>query len=134
MDLTGTVWVFNNSLSFPSNAHTYNLSFVSNNVNYTSIYVSDSDESWLDYRYTGTTTQSYTAWDGWTNNAYKTIEISGGTDTTNSNLILWLKENATQYIPSSSNTKIGTKSIVKKKFGQLEIVKEVLNGKIIYST
>lgn len=104
-DLTGTTWLFNNSLNFPSSSRTYNINFNSNNTTYTSIYVSDDGEEWLDFNGT-TTIQPYTSWNGWSNNAYKTIDITGGIDVTNSKFILWLQNNATQQQPTQTGTEI----------------------------
>lgn len=41
--------------------------------------------------------------DGWSNQSYRTIEITGGTDATNADLIAWLQSNATQIIEPTGN-------------------------------
>lgn len=99
-DLTGTTWVGNNSLSIDFGVNTYNINFTSNNVNYTSITLNGVQ---VNIRYNSTTV--YDDFNNWTNNEYKTIQITGGTDATNSNLISWLQANATQVeIIDLSNT------------------------------
>lgn len=45
---------------------------------------------------TGSTEQVYKEKSGWTNEAYRVIEITGGTDVQNSTLIDWLWNNATR--------------------------------------
>lgn len=55
-----------------------------------------------EYEKTGNTTLSVTPYnyfsEGWFNNTFRTVIITGGTDVTNSNLIAWLEANATQLI------------------------------------
>lgn len=103
-DLTGTTWIFNNNLiysSFSSLASSYSITFFSlgrdwaeiqfiNNGDY-QIYYSDGTERQY---ICNTTTSNETYW-----SADKTIQITGGTDATNSDLISWLQTNATQDTP-----------------------------------
>ena len=135
-DLTGTTWIINNNINdFPGDSFAIN--FTSNGNNYT--HFNPTSEApgeliiWLlvywDATLAGTTVYNSGTW---VNDNYKTIEITGGTDATNANLISWLEANATQVIPEPTVTKIGNLSIMKKMFGSLPIVKEVLNGTTIY--
>lgn len=105
-DLTGTKWYFNETIDL-NNDFSYD-------INYT---VNHSNLNWLRYGanpyrplekalfgvldsfayeiiFAGT-------WGGEQQNdeAYRTIEISGGTDATNATLIAWLQANATQILP-----------------------------------
>lgn len=146
-DLTNTKWVLDNTLGdIQSMAGgyeaTYNINFVSNETTNTSmtftydigsdIGTGDVQNQGLSYYSYGRVYDSYN--NTWANTAFQTIEISGGTDATNSTLISWLESNATQQVePTSSTTnKIGGLSIIKKHFGDLEVIKEVLNGATIY--
>ena len=105
-DLTGTVWQINNEPDIQglynlSGGNVYNINYTSNNKNYIwlSAYALTGKYD-LRYRKSNQTdnvcvqnTQAST-WT-WTDNAYKTIEIVDGDDTTNADLIAWLKANAT---------------------------------------
>lgn len=97
-DLTGYVWEANNSLSIDFGVSTYNINFTSNNVNYTSITLNGMQDGVINYNSTNVYNSS------WTNNAYKTITITGGTDATNSTLISWLEANGTLTAPIQANT------------------------------
>lgn len=57
--------------------------------------------------------------------------ITGGTDATNNRLISWLESNATQIIQTKKE-KIGNKSIVKMQIGNKKVLKEIVNGVIVY--
>lgn len=92
-DLTNTTWLFNDNLSL-INEFSYSIDFMSDNINYNYLsyrfregdvinYINDNDSILVYY-------------DGWANNSYKTIHITGGTDVTNTDLISWLENNATQ--------------------------------------
>lgn len=107
-DLTGTVWEFSLSDDFSnfSNAYYY-INFTSNNETYDTLRTEtfgdeDGDYYLLNYIYNSnskTVAIAYTVWGtDWTwqyGDEYKTIQITGGTDVTNSALISWLEENAT---------------------------------------
>lgn len=110
-DLTGYTWVGNSSLSniAPSGtditskdgmAENYAINFTCNNVSYTYFNVLDRDYSPYGYFYSNEalnsddgTTVVYT--ESWISDNFKTIQIIGGTDATNSNLIAWLQNNGT---------------------------------------
>lgn len=137
-DLTGTTWILNNSIMTRSSGY-YNINFTNNNASYTNInwtYLDDDD--FFALYYGSTNVYVYSGGPIWNSENYKTIQITGGTDATNSNLISWLQNNATQQetptpTPTPSSTgKIGDLPIIKKHFGSLEIIKEVLNGQTIY--
>ncbi len=87
-DLTGTTWYFNSTLDTPGAPFNYAVNFTSNSTDYTAI-------QWLGTGsiYYGTNgVYSFTL--GWKAEAYRTIEITGGTDAANANLIAWVKANA----------------------------------------
>jgi|LSQX01.2.fsa_nt_gb uncharacterized repeat protein (TIGR02543 family) len=104
-NLTGTKWEFNNNpgvfndFGFP--VGTFNINFLSNDNNYTSItgsYDFNGDYSYIQYN-------STTVYNGtWTNSNYRVIEITGGTDVEDETLIAWLEANATQIIEPSGYT------------------------------
>lgn len=99
-DLTGTSWVFNEEpdISFDSD---YTLTFTSNSTTYNSISTHYAGRGNYDLLYEGSYVATvdrngnYT----WDDVAFRTIEITGGTDATNSTLIAWLEANATQIGP-----------------------------------
>jgi len=106
-DLTGTKWLINEA---PENAwgEPYNISFTSNSQNFVALFADPDDlyGSGRGLKYFVTTPQTGSSnnfehaynsrTSTWSNQAYRTIEITGGTDATNSNLITWLQSNATQ--------------------------------------
>jgi len=118
-DLTGTIWILNDIINDSSS--NFNITFTSNSRTF---YILNF-ESWDDdvvYFQNGTNSlkylwslsyyvQSAGSWDTpavydgdddtWkiSTNKYKTIEITGGTDVTNTTLISWLETNATQVPP-----------------------------------
>lgn len=88
-DLTGTTWEFNNEID--RTEINFNVNFVCNNLLYEYIYVVDVDPSLFMY-YDNTLVYDTSAW---SDDLYKTISITGGTDVTNADLIAWLEDNAT---------------------------------------
>ena len=105
-DLTGTTWVLNDSIAYmPSGYHlngednlgyVYAINFSSNGNSYSSITFGDIDYFGNDGGFAYGNTKVYNQATGYTNNAYKMISITGGTDATNASLISWLEANATQ--------------------------------------
>lgn len=124
-DLTGTKWRFNSGLigyDDLGGADRFSINFSSNNENFKLLYIyygvpiyddygkflghSDSSISYdvdevdsnevYSYEYNGDGTFSFS----WINEAYRLIEITGGTDATNTTLIQWIQSNAEQIIDS----------------------------------
>ena len=99
-DLTGTTWKFNSTLSLVSiSGGTKNLDFVSNGTSYVNIYRIYEPDLWANrLTYGIDSSNNFTAYlqGNWTDEAYRTIYITGGTDATNSVLIAWLEANAVQ--------------------------------------
>ncbi len=99
-DLTGTTWVWTEVPQGTGLVEeewvTYNISFSSNSITYTSLQVWEAEAGTELSIYYGNNTSAYEFSTGWVNNAYKTISITGGTDATNGDLIAWLEANATQ--------------------------------------
>lgn len=91
-DLTGTTWFINESPNVGGTS-SYNINFTSNSANYTSFDINNGI-AYVDGRIVAI------AYDPgmsiWFNQNFRTIEITSGTDVTNSNLIAWLQANATQ--------------------------------------
>ncbi len=98
-DLTGYTWVGNDDLdNYTASEYVY-VSFSTETTDYTSIhFVGDRTIPFkpilYDVAYGSTYVYSYVD-DAWTDTAYKTIKITGGTDATNATLISWLQENGT---------------------------------------
>ena len=107
-DLTGTTWTFNDNLiysSFSSLLLEYSITFFGLGRSWTTItfekegdykvYYSDgANRQFL----CNTTTSNETYWVS-SEETNKTIQITGGTDATNSDLISWLQANTTQNTP-----------------------------------
>lgn len=92
-DLMGTTWQIKDSytdLDCPWTTVTYNINFTSNNTNYTSLKF-DNYSIYYD-----NTAVFYPPPPQWSNQNYRTIAITGGTDTTNADLIDWLNNYAVQ--------------------------------------
>lgn len=95
-DLTGTTWYFNSSLDYPFTSGNYSLNFTSNGISYTNLQLDDYD---MYYSNPNITTTAYGPQSGppdWTNQSYRTISITGGTDATNAALYAFISANATQ--------------------------------------
>jgi len=129
-DLTNTKWI----LSDTPNVNTglgYSINFTSNNESFTTFTLYE-----LKNRITYGTTQVYNS--SWSNQAYRTIEITGGIDVTNADLIAWLSSNATQVIepepptPGSGSITLGNLPISKIFFGSNEVSKVFLGSLEIY--
>ena len=60
------------------------------------------------------------------------IEITGGTDVTNSSLISWLEANATQIIESTTSTYIGSSPLDKCYVGSNEVQKIYVGDELVY--
>lgn len=111
-DLTNTTWVFKSeeeiTIGGEGNVITYNISFTSNNKSYIKMQmVNDMGDRFIDYFYGSGSAQYDSAFVGdWTDNSYKTINITGGTDVTNATLISWLEANATQQVEPVAVTKL----------------------------
>ena len=107
-DLTGCTWVGNNSIVYPTDKE-YGLNFESNNFNFLKFEFSSGNDMVLIYRnLTEDVNQVAYNWDdsGWTDSAYRTIQIIGGTDATNAELIAWLEANGTLTAPISTSLKV----------------------------
>lgn len=104
-DLTGTSWYFNEILDCTNliSELVYDITFVSNNTSNNSLeyilFTNSCDE--LAFQSSGIIYVYPTPFpgiisEGWANEAYRTISITGGTDATNTDLIAWIQANATQ--------------------------------------
>ena len=104
-NLTGTTWVFNETVNVPTSA-TYPLEFNSTQILCTSLILSDDERSHnITIEYTGISGFVYDLTGGkWKNESYRTIEIVGGTSATNADLISWLESNATQQESGGGTT------------------------------
>lgn len=123
-DLTGTIWVFNDYPDLSS--ATYYINFSSNENNYSYLQIGSE-------RIFYENTRVYLDGEGWENEAYRTIIITGGTDATNSTLIAWLESNATQVSSQSNNMFIGNLPITDSFFGSSSVSKICYGNVEIYS-
>ena len=133
-DLTGYTWVGNSVISLESSV-SYNINFISNNTSYTELYM------WLrvpiggELQYRPFNVVAYDFNTQWQNDAYKTIQITGGTDATNSTLISWLEANGTLTAPQpqpSSKISVGSDLMTQSFVGSNDVTKMILNGTTIY--
>lgn len=131
-DLTNTKWLFNNEPSLADDE--WHINFTSNNQTFDTINPTDASEiMWYSYNNYSVMIDAYNenSTPRWQNEAYKTIEITGGTDVTNVNLISWLTANATQ-ITSGGSMYLGTSTISKMYLGQNEVSKVYLGQDLVY--
>lgn len=103
-DLTGTTWIINSNPSltprFALNQN--NITFTSNNIEYTELYVGyipelDPESDIWFYSNNTSYIQVYSQ-PNWLDQSYRTITITGGSGATNSTFIGWLINNATQQV------------------------------------
>ena len=103
-NLTGTIWRFNETIT-PDLIHMRSdadIDFTSNGLSFVGTfgmaagyyYFDDIGDETLVYNSSTNT---------WTNQEYRTIEISGGSYATNQAFITWLEANATQILPIIGN-------------------------------
>lgn len=140
-DLTGTTWEINNSINI-SQSTEYFINFTSKTESYTGIVFEENHSEMYYFNDYLVSIAAYS--DGlWENEAYQTIEITGGTDATSPDFIAWLQANATQVVEpepdpepeptGSSNFFIGGAGISKMLIGNSEISKIFLGNFEIYS-
>lgn len=148
-DLTGYTWEANSSIMAEPNSQGYGISFESNSQNYIGlrpIWIPTQEElgsgagvNQLDYIQfngsliittvaTGQIGETQTAIDTWSNSAYKTIVITGGSDVTNATLITWLGANGTLTAPAPSNTYTLTHSLTNLTHGNITFTITPDNG------
>lgn len=98
-DLTGYTWVGNNTLTPTSSDKNYSINFNSNNQNFIHLvfYRPVFDVSYFtqDTQTGSVSVYNATTGEGWVNSLYKTINILGGDDANNAELITWLQANGT---------------------------------------
>ena len=129
-DLTNTKWLLNDSPSFLSSG-SYSVNFISNLETFNDLsYTYASRPEFIRELYYNSIVK-YSLGSGWVDSNYRTIEITGGTDVTNTNLISWLTANATQ-ITSGGSMYLGTSNISKMYLGQNEVSKVYLGQDLVY--
>lgn len=113
-DLTGTKWLFNETL-ISSSEFSYSIDFkdltdenLYDALNHQIVQMMEMEYNWLNYSNQDVYDFSTSTW---INDVYKTIEITGGTDVTNATLISWLERNATQIIENKKYLKINSNII-----------------------
>lgn len=132
-DLTGTKWEFNEDLSgteleefYEDVGSNFDLDFISNNSNYDNVaieFVMPLSYN-IYYRNVVTSdTQVYDYVNGWLNQSYRIIEITGGPDVTEPALISAIQGIATQIIEPEENSKIsiGASPLVSASVGNAEM-------------
>ena len=114
-NLTGTKWIFNDLPSaWANDVGKININFISNSTNFTALETYDYHPSIFYYNENNKAVLAYnmdfgepSAFEfGWQNINYKTIEILGGIDATNSYFIEWLSMVATQIIDEPTGPSI----------------------------
>jgi len=138
-DLTGYTWTGNSTLTMSLTDDIFNINFTNNDVNYSSFRfvtspVPDGSLIFLNYDFT-TVYQDYGVGGFWFDDFYKTINITGGSDVTNSTLIAWLEENGTLTAPQpqpSASISIGNLSLAKSFIGDIEVSKIFLGNVKLY--
>lgn len=94
IDLTGTTWVFNNTISdLPSSQFT--LSFEDGN-DHSWFYITTDGGGSISYKDGKDDIVVYDTKTDWHSSNYQTITITGGTDASNPALVAWLLTNATK--------------------------------------
>lgn len=136
-DLTGTKWLLNSNLvAGDMTTNEFMLDFNSNLLSYTIFEIERGVEEPLDegvitslsyntiplegnivYGFDSEIPETYS----WYNEAYRTIEITGGTDATNASLIAWLQANAVQQVTPTANTYALTHSLTNLTHGNITI-------------
>lgn len=103
VNLTGATWVGNSTILFTgSDTLIYDITFTSNNITYTSITINQSSKVISYTSNDGGITPVYTN-SAWSDSAYKTIKISGGTDVKNNDLYVWLEGMGTLTLVDTFN-------------------------------
>lgn len=131
-DLTGTKWVFNQEIDLTL-YFTYDINFISNSETFTNIKranVRFEDDTQVGLYY-GSTPVFVSSWSNF-NESYRTIEITGGTDATNANLIAWLQANATQIQEQSNTFSFGNLPIANMYFGTRQVKKVYLGNALVW--
>ena len=136
-DLTGTKWILNSNLTIEEMSGLTNnaavINFTSNGMYYEEMYLDHSDFYLYYYEIEGVTASRTRVYDDgtWSNESYRTIEITGGTDATNSALIAWLQANATQVVAATPSLNFGG-SDVTLFLGSSYISKVYLGSTLLY--
>lgn len=104
-DLTNTTWQFCNDMYMAPSIGTKYINFTSNNKSFSQLLTDEIEsDGIITYFEPGDAVYAYNS--GWINQAYRTIYITGGTSVTDSTLISWLQQNATQQ-ESTKKYKVG---------------------------
>ena len=106
-DLTGTTWLINSTTTTPSSTIWKSINFTSNSMSFDAITIYDDmdNEQVIAYRGAEEFPTIVYSW-GWTNEAYRTIVITGGADATDQTLIAWLEANAENITPATPDVVI----------------------------
>lgn len=95
-DLTGTTWqIAEEVTSLPNPTLAASLNFTSNSANWDTLIL-DGEDGDIAYMSAGEPTPAYNTVGSWTNNAYRTVAITGGSDADDADLIAWFEANATR--------------------------------------
>lgn len=130
-DLTGTKWYFNQTIG--GNSQGSNLNFLSNDTEYQGFQFNGSNT--FIYATKGLSGGFHNVWSsngGWQNEAYRTIEITGGNDATNSALIAWLQANATQIQDEPNTFSFGNLPIENVYFGTRQVKKIYMGNALVW--
>lgn len=120
-DLTGYTWVGNETVNVNIvNYQIYSINFTSNQTSFTYFVYEDiglpkHPDIYIRYEESDEATAVLAmSSGGWISDVYRTIQITGGTDATNPDLIAWFEDNGTL-------TKSGGSNIISIKYNSTEI-------------
>ena len=101
-DLTGTTWVFNDTITLPTIEFSFDFTDLSGQT-FNGIMPTTTTVLYYGYINDSGSQDGLMAYSNpkWLKTDYQTITITGGTDATNTTLISWLEANATQILPTS---------------------------------
>lgn len=93
---TNETWLFNSTIAVVGdiNYGEWYVDFISNDTNYNTMVYSGTGYANIRYYGVGTNIMPYFSRIGWSDEAYRTITITGGADKDNANFRAWLTANA----------------------------------------
>lgn len=133
-DLTGTKWRFNDDVPFTTSGY-FAIDFQSAGNSYTSFnytFMSRPDFArWIDYVDSESNiTRVYDF--SWVDEDYRIINITGGEEVENPDLITWLESYATQIQDESNPISIGNLPIANMYFGTRQVKKVYLGNTLVW--
>ena len=137
-NLTGTKWLLNQTLTITTNETWLvngGLNDEPENVGINEIvliYDDESSPSYSSFSFNGFINDAWTSDDGWQFDEVRSFFITGGEDVTNTSLISWLENNATQIIEPVVTFSIGNLPIANMYFGTQQVKKVYLGNTLVW--